>query len=245
MITSKHLIHLAIVHQGQTLKIKNALNHFQEPITLLFQEAITILDEHYPASLKECFQPPFVLFYQGDLSLLNHSSVSIVGSRLPSEYAINILNKGFSFMNKDKVIVSGGAKGIDGLAHLNSLKSGMKTICVCAHGLNRVYPKEHHHLFESIKAHGLMLSEYPLNTPPLPHHFIARNRIVCALGEKLLVMSGSLKSGTMWSVNFALEMNKEIVTIPHPIDDSRGELCNHLIENGASMLTNVSEFATL
>jgi len=245
MITSQHLIHLAIVHQGQSSKIKKALNHFKEPKTLLFQPAITILDEQYPKRLKECFQPPYVLFYQGDLSLLNCSSLSIVGSRTPSEYAMNILNKGFQFIDKHKVIVSGGAKGMDGLAHHNALKSEMKTICVCAHGLNRVYPKEHHHLFERIKVYGLMLSEYPLHTPSLPHHFIARNRIVCALGEKLLVMSGSLKSGTMWSVNYALEMNKEIVTIPHPIDDSSGELCNHLIENGASMLTNVSEFATL
>lgn len=245
MITSQLLIHLAIVHQGQVHNIKKALNHFKEPKTLYFQQAITLLDEEYPQCLRNLSHPPYVLFYEGDLSLLNHLSISIVGSRSPSEYAHDVLNKGFHFIDKQKVIISGGAKGIDGLAHHNALMNGMKTICVCAHGLNRVYPKEHHQLFDCIKKHGLMLSEYPLNTSSLPHHFIARNRIVCALGQKLLVMSGTLKSGTMWSVNFALEMNKEIVTIPHPINDLRGELCNHLIENGASMLTNVAEFATL
>lgn len=245
MITSLHLIHLAIVHQGQVHDIKKALDHFKEPKTLYFQQAITILDEAYPNSLRTLTQPPYVLFYEGDLSLMSRSSISIVGSRLPNEYAIDVLNQGFHYINKQTVIISGGAKGIDGLAHHNALLSDMKTICVCAHGLNRVYPKEHHLLFERIKKQGLLLSEYPLNTNSLPHHFIARNRIVCALGQKLLVMSGTLKSGTMWSVNYALEMNKEIVTIPHPINDSKGELCNHLIENGASMLTNVSEFATL
>lgn len=245
MLTSKHLIHLAICHQGNYFAIKKALDFPIETKYLRYQNAITILDNHYPNCLKHLTQPPWVLFYEGNVNYLQSPSVGIVGSRKPSEYAKSVLNQGFIHINKNLTIISGGAEGIDGLAHIEALKHTMTTILVCAHGLDRIYPLKHKDLFKTIKENHLMISEYPLNTLPLPHHFIERNRIVAALSNKLLVMSAALKSGTMHSVNFALELNKEIVTIPHPITDSRGEGCNHLIENGASMLTNVSEFATL
>ena len=245
MITSNYLIHLAICHQGNYFAIKKALNYPCEVKHYHYQKAVTILDHQYPNCLKHLTQPPWVLFYEGNLDYLNTPSLGIVGSRNPSEYAKTVLNQGFSHMNKSLTIISGGADGIDGYAHIGAIQQNMATIWVCAHGLNKVYPHKHKELFNTIKEKYLVISEYPLNTLPLPHHFIERNRIVAALSDKLLVMSASLKSGTMHSVKYALELNKEIVTIPHPITDSIGEGCNHLIENGASMLTNVSEFATL
>jgi DNA processing protein len=245
MITSAHLIHLAIIHQGNYYAIKKAL---QSPCVVkrfYYQKAITILDEAYPYCLKHLTQPPWVLFYEGRLDYLQSQTLSIVGSRNPSLYALKTLEDGFIHLRKDLTIVSGGAKGIDGLAHRCAINHHMATVWVCAHGINLVYPKQHKDLFHTMKQSQLIISEYPNNTPPRPHHFIERNRIVVALSPKLLVMSAALKSGTMHSVKFALELNKEVVVIPHPIDDVEGEGCNHLIENGASMLTNVCEFATL
>jgi DNA processing protein len=245
MLTSSLLIHLAICHQGNYFAIKKALDNPPNIKYYHTQKAITILDPQYPNCLKHLTQPPWVLFYEGNLHCLKGPSLGIVGSRYPSVYAKTVLHQGFSFLNKNLVIVSGGADGIDGCAHFGALQHNMATIWVCAHGLDRVYPHKHEELFKTIKENYLVISEYPLNTLPLPHHFIERNRIVAALSDKLLVMSASLKSGTMHSVKYALELNKEIVTIPHPINENCGEGCNHLIENGASMLTNVSEFATL
>jgi DNA processing protein len=245
MITSPYLIHLAILHHGQYHEIKKALSKPIIPPPYLNQKAITILDENYPTCLKHLTQPPFVVFYEGNLEWLNSPSLSIVGSRHPSDYASVILKEGFKYLSPKLTIVSGGALGIDGLAHECALQHQMKSIWVCGHGLGRLYPKQHQSLFDILKKNHLVISEYPFDTQALPHHFIHRNRIVVALSESLLVMSGTLKSGTMHSVKFALELNKNIITIPHPIDNPQGELCNHLIENGASMLTNVDEFAKL
>jgi DNA processing protein len=245
MLSSKLLIHLAICHQGNYYAIKKALDNPCEIKHYYYQKAITILDHHYPNCLKHLTQPPWVLFYEGNLDYLNSPSLGIVGSRKPTEYARSVLSQGFTHLTKSLTIISGGAEGIDGFAHVEALQHNMATIWVCAHGLDKVYPYKHRNLFKTIKDNHLVVSEYPLGTLPLPHHFIERNRIIAALSDKLLVMSASLKSGTMHSVKYALDLNKEIVTIPHPITDELGEGCNHLIENGASMLTNVSEFATL
>lgn len=245
MITSALLIHLAIIHQGQYHEIKKALTQPLISPPYQFQKAITILDDLYPACLKHLTQPPFVLFYEGNLEWLQPPSLSIVGSRHPSDYATRVLIEGFKYMNPNLTIVSGGALGIDGLAHQCALNHHMKSIWVCGHGLGRIYPKQHQSLYEQLKRNHLVISEYPYHVQALPQHFIHRNRIVVALSESLLVMSGTIKSGTMHSVKFAIELNKNIITIPHPILDLQGELCNHLIENGSSMLTNVTEFAKL
>jgi DNA processing protein len=245
MITSQHLIHLAIIHNGNYHAIKKALENFEISPPFLYQRAITVLDEKYPNCLKHLTQPPFVLFYEGNLDLLSRPSISIVGSRHPSDYAVNVLKEGFKYLNPELTIVSGGALGIDCLAHQYALNHQMKSIWVCGHGLGRLYPKQHYTLYAHLKKEHLVISEYPSQSEALPQHFIHRNRIVVALSETLLVMSGTLKSGTMHSVKFALDLNKNIITIPHPINDSQGELCNHLIENGSGLLTNVTEFAKL
>ena len=214
MLTSKYLIHLAICHQGNYFAIKKALDLPFETKHYHYQKAITILDQQYPNCLKHLTQPPWVLFYEGNLDYLNTPSLGIVGSRKPSEYAKSVLNQGFNHINKSLTVISGGAEGIDGFAHLGALQHHMATIWVCAHGLDKVYPYKHKDLFKMIKENYLIISEYPLSTLPLPQHFIERNRIIAALSNKLLVMSASLKSGTMHSVKYALELNKEIVTIP-------------------------------
>jgi DNA processing protein len=245
MITSQYLIHLAIIHHGQYHKIKKALEEPPMQPPYLTQKAITILDDCYPTRLKHLTQPPFVLFYEGNLDWLLYPSISIVGSRHPSDYAIQILKEGFHYLNPKLAIVSGGAQGIDGLAHECALSHQMKRIWVCGHGLGRIYPKIHQRLYDTLKQDHLVISEYPFETQAFPQHFIHRNRIVVALSDTCLVMSGLLQSGTMHSVKFALELNKNIVSIPHPINDVQGEICNHLIENGSGLLTNVIEFAKL
>lgn len=245
MITSLQLIHLAIEYEGNYFKIKQAIADYVFPEQLKYQPAFTIIDPIYPQVLLDLHQPPFVLFYKGNLTLLSKKCISIVWSRQPSAYAINTLITGFKYIDKSKLIVSGGATGIDGIAHEQALRHEIATLWVCAHGFNKVYPKKHQKLFDTLCAHHLVLSEYPRHVFALPHHFVARNRIVAALAETVLIMSGKSGSGTMHTVQYAIELNRNVVTIPHPIDDVYGELCNQIIESGASMLTNVCEFATL
>lgn len=245
MITSQQLIHLAIEYEGDYYKIQQALSHYCFPNQLKYQQAITILDATYPQRLRDLHQPPFVLFYEGNLALLQRDCISIVGSRQPSAYAVSTLTTGFVHISKHKLIVSGGAAGIDGLAHELALHHAMSTLWVCAHGFNCVYPKKHQHLFNTLRKYHLVISEYPCNVFALPRHFVARNRLVAALGHTVLIMSGKSISGTMHTIRYAIELDRHLVTIPHPIDDVNGELCNQIIESGASMLTNVREFATL
>ncbi|MFI3284380.1 MAG: DNA-processing protein DprA [Erysipelotrichaceae bacterium] len=231
----EQLIYYAIQYEGDYKKVLTAyLNHQKVDSFLFIPDAITILDKDYPEQLKDLQAPPLVLFYKGNKALLNKPCISVVGSRKPNQYATRIMATLVNQIKKKYVIVSGLASGIDALAHLYALDKG--TIGVLGCGINYIYPKTNQCLFEEMSKNHLILSEYPFDTNPQKHYFPWRNRIISGLSNQLIVVQATLKSGTMHTVNWSIEMNRDIHVVPHPIDDQLGSGCNLLIQQGANIL---------
>jgi DNA processing protein len=244
-MTKDQLVAYSLKYDGESTEIRKALayNEPYEPI-LDLSKAITILDDAYPDSLRNLNEPPYVLYYKGDLGLLNREAVSIVGSRVPIAYAIHQTKRIVSILSKKYVIVSGLAKGIDGMAHLEALKE-KSTIAVLGCGIDRIYPTENQFLYQSIEEKGLILSEYPKSCLPLKHHFPHRNRIVAALGKAVVVLQADLKSGSMITVNEALNLGKDIYTIPYDLETQEGQGCNLLIQSGANMILDEDDVLSI
>lgn len=196
---------------------------------------ICIGDDAYPKELYYLNKPPFVLFYQGDINLLNTKKISVVGSRVPNAYGLKSTSFLVNKFKEEFTIVSGLAKGIDACAHKNALD--FKTIAVLGCGIDYIYPLENKGLYDRMKQSQLIISEYPEKTKPKKYYFPFRNRIIAALGKDLYVMSAKKRSGTMTTVNEALNLNKHVICLPYQIDDPSGEGCNQLILEGANILT--------
>lgn len=227
----KRLIDYSYFFNGEYYKMLDAIKkHIDVPLAPDLK-CITIFDNEYPKRLLILKYPPLVLYYEGDLTLLNKESIGIVGSRIPCDYAKEMTSL-LARKQKDKVIVSGLAKGIDTCAHLNATK----TIGILGSGINYYYPYENKELIDNMKKYQLVISEYPDKTIPYAHHFPFRNRIIAALSDELYVMQTSEKSGTLSTVNEALELSKTIKVLPFPVDKLDGKYNNYLIKEGAEII---------
>lgn len=204
---------------------------------------ISFADENYLKKLKDISDSPLGFFYIGDLSVLNIVSVGIVGTRNPTSYGTRITKRITElFVEKNIVIVSGLANGIDSCAHETSLKSG-KTIAVLGTGLDEIYPQENYSLFERIVSKGgLVISEYPPNTPGMPWNFPQRNRIISALSDAIVVVEGNAQSGALITARFAIKQDKPLFAIPGPIDSPESNGPNLLIKSKvADVLTSIDD----
>lgn len=199
---------------------------------------ITIFDSEYPTAFKCLQYPPLVLFYKGNLALLKSNCISVVGSRKPLDYCLDMTNFYCNKLATKYTIVSGLAKGIDSCAHWSAINNYGHTIGILGCGLNVIYPKENINLFNIMMNNHLIISEYPANVLPLKWHFPIRNRLIVGLSSKLLVMSCSQKSGTMHSANLAADLNKEVFCLPLRINDFGSDGILNLINDGASCLTD-------
>ncbi len=180
------------------------------------------------------------VFYRGDVSLLDHAKVSIVGSRKSYPYSRSIINTlATELARRDVCVVSGGAMGIDAIAHEGAYP---KTIAVLANGLDIIYPKVNKNLLEKMAENSLLLSEYEDGVKARTYSFVHRNRLVVALGEVLVLAQADLDSGSMRSAEFALEMGKKIYVLPHRLGESEGSM-KLLHEGKAELITNIQEFA--
>lgn len=190
-------------YAGSEEKIKEALEKLK-------CNYITIIDDEYPKCLKLNYKPPFILFYYGDITLLNNceNNVAVIGSRQCSSYGIEMTEKIVSSIARDVTIVSGLARGIDSIAHKSAINSGGKTIAVLGSGIDYCYPKENRALYEEIKNNHLLLSEFPFMCEPNKENFPFRNRIIAALSKVVVVTEASYKSGTSTTVSWALELGK-------------------------------------
>lgn len=228
-------------YKGSWSRIAQALTDHEEPFLCDIREKyITILDEDYPKELKALRFPPWVLFYEGDLALLKQPKIAIVGSRNLSSYGTELTIRASTELKKRFVLVSGLAKGADGIVHECALEQG-HSIGVIGSGLGTCYPKENRNLYAAMKKHDLILSEYPFHTGVRREHFPWRNRILAALGQALIVTEAKYRSGTMLSVNEALSLSKEIYTFPHPFESESGSGCNRLIADGANILYTMEQ----
>ena len=183
--------------------------------------------------------PPIVLFYRGNLSLINQRAVAIVGSRDHSKYAKDCIHDLIpSLVKDDIVVISGLARGVDTLAHEETLKVNGNTIAVIGSGLDVVYPTENGKLYDDIAKKGLILSEYPLQSRPLKFHFPYRNRIIAGLSHGVCVIEAKEKSGSLITANLALSENREVFAVPGSIFSIHSKGTNSLIEAGACLVSS-------
>lgn len=203
---------------------------------------ITIVDPEYPAALKEISCPPLLLFYAGDMSLLKKPCLGIVGARDASSYGTSVL-RGFipEIVKHRLVIVSGLARGIDGLSHQITLKHGGMTVGVIGCGLDYFYPAENRYLQQAVAKQGLVLSEYGYGEPPIALHFPERNRIIAGLVQTLLVVEAKRRSGSLITANMALYENRNVCAVPGRIDTIRSLGCNELIAAGAKPILRAQD----
>lgn len=203
---------------------------------------LKITDDDYPEKLKNIDTPPFAIFYKGDINRVNYQCISIIGTRNPTPYGEEVcknISKELSFNRVN--IVSGGARGIDILSHKICLENKGVPICVLGSGLLNYYPKENSIFFDQIAKNGCLISEYDLYANPDRYNFPARNRIISALGDGLIVVEAKEKSGTMITVKYALDYGKDIAAVPGPIFWEKSTGCNKLIKDGAYIISEIKD----
>ena len=238
-LLDKKLIKTA-VFDGDLLDVKNKLlsfdeNEFRNKIEDEFYKfnisALTYVSQEYPEKLKVIQDPPLVLYVKGDKSLINKKSISIVGTRTPSEYGKLVCEKFTKELSQAGLVtISGLAFGIDTIVAQSSLEVGGKTIAVLAGGLDSIYPSTNTNLAQKISENGLLVSEYRIGVKPVSYHFVNRNRIVSALGLGTLIVEAGKKSGTMTTAKFAIEQSRELFVIPGNIYSKTSEGTNNLID---------------
>lgn len=236
IISEKAYKELLLLKQGGLDKIQEAL--LKRNISVSF-----LGDEQYPVLLSSISDPPDVLFYKGRLSAEELPSISIVGSRRETKYGRKQAEKiAYELAESGVCIVSGLAYGIDSAAHTGCVNAKGKTIAVLGSGINNIYPKDNEELANQIiELGGALLSELPPNADPLAFHFPARNRIVSGLAHALLLIEAREKSGTMITVNHALQQGREVFVLPGPVDVESSIIPNRLLREGARACTKAQD----
>ena len=208
---------------------------------------IDICNPLYPNELREIEEPPYGLFYKGNISVLNNRKVSIVGSRVCTNYGIEVTK----LLTKELIsynisIISGGAKGIDSVAHRTSVELKGSTVVVLGCGIDVVYPAQNRALFDKVLDNGVIISEFLPGTAPFNYNFPRRNRIISGLSELVIVIEASDKSGSLITASYAANQGREVMAIPGSIFSKGSNGCNKLIRDGAIIFTGLEDlYATL
>ncbi|MCB6405738.1 MULTISPECIES: DNA-processing protein DprA [Streptococcus] len=203
--------------------------------------SFSILDEIYPWDLSEIYNPPALLFYQGNIDLLELPKVAVVGSRDSSRLGNQSVQKIIKELNNELIIVSGLARGIDTAAHMAALQNGGRTIAVIGTGLDVFYPKANKKLQSYIGKNHLVLSEYGPGEQPLKFHFPERNRIIAGLCRGVIVAEAKMRSGSLITCERAMEEGRDVFAIPGSILDGKSDGCHHLIQEGAKCIMSGSD----
>lgn len=218
------------------------ITHYEQLILHNNITVISIFDAAYPEDLKQIASAPLLLFCKGDVSLLTSPQIAIVGSRnatptgleIAAEFAYQLTLAGIT-------ITSGMARGIDGAAHKGALAGSGKTIAVLGTGVDIYYPKQHKLLTNQVLEQGLLLSEFLPGTAANAHNFPRRNRIISGLSLGVLIVEAEIKSGSLITVRYALEQNKEVFAVPGSIKNPLAQASHFLIKQGAKLVENVSD----
>ena len=203
---------------------------------------LTLYNEKYPSRLRKIYDPPPVIFYKGCLNF-QLPAVAVIGSRNSTVYGRKIASRTAQKLAAKGVnIISGLASGIDSTAHQGALaaESGITT-AVLGNGFDYLYPSQNRLLSQKIIDQGLMLTEFNHNTAPRAKNFPRRNRIISGLADLILVVEAGAKSGTLITVDYALEQGKDIMAVPGNIDRPNSVGCNSLIKKGAAIFTQISD----
>lgn len=207
---------------------------------------LCISDRHYPSRLRECVDAPLVLFFKGNADLNALRIISLVGTRNATEYGRQLCNdfiKGIQILSPDTLIVSGLAYGIDIAAHRAALDSGLPTVGVLAHGLDRIYPTVHRKTAVEMIEQGGLLTEYLSGTNPDRQNFVRRNRIVAGMCDATIVVESAAKGGALITAGLAGDYHRDCFAFPGRISDSFSQGCNALIrDNKAALITSAEDF---
>ena len=219
--------------------VKNAFQRLQEQ-DIRF---VTKEEKHYPEKLKEIPDAPYGIYVKGKLPREDKRSVAIIGARDCSEYGRYLAREfGMALAKQGIQVISGLARGIDGISQKGAVDGDGDTFAVLGSGVDICYPESNRELYDKIKTTGGILSEYQPGTIPIPRNFPPRNRIISGLSDAVLVIEAREKSGTMITVDMALEQGREVYVIPGRITDSLSAGCNRLICQGAEIVLQIDEF---
>jgi DNA processing protein len=224
------------------IRNKENLDTLMERIKRQGIQVITWEDEIYPRRLREIDQPPPVLYLRGSIDPEDDWAVAIVGTRRVTPYGRQITADLAAFLARNGItVVSGLARGVDGIAHEAALGAGGRTIAVLGSGVDRLYPPEHRKLAERIIDHGAVCSDYPPGTAPESSNFPPRNRIISGLSQAVVVIEAGESSGALITARFAADQGRDVLAVPGPINAAQSIGTNHLIQQGARPLLRVDE----
>ena len=196
----------------------------------------------YPWRLKEIPDPPPVLYVKGALQPEDERAVAVVGTRGPTAYGREAASVLAADLARNGItIVSGLARGIDGIAHRAALDTGGRTIAVVANGLDIVYPSEHAGLSRRAEEQGAVVGEYPLGVRPNPRNFPRRNRLISGMSLGTLVIEAPETSGATWTVQHALEQDREVFCVPGSIFSPASKFTNRMIQQGAKLVSSYQD----
>lgn len=196
-------------------------------------------DQNYPYRLTQCVDAPLMLYAKGNMNVNSKHVVSVVGTRMPSERGKDWCRRfvqDLSAQVPDLTIVSGLAYGIDVIAHKTAMESGIPTIIVPAHGLDRVYPAVHRNVAVRALEKGGILTEYTTETEPERFNFVARNRIVAGIADAVVVVESKSKGGSLITAQMAQDYNRDVFCVPGRVDDECSSGCNKLIKQQRAQL---------
>ena len=204
---------------------------------------LTIRDDDYPKLLLEIPNPPVVLYLRGILARADATAVAVVGSRKMSAYGRQVTEELVADLVRAGVtVVSGLALGTDAVAHRTAVEQGGRTIAILACGADAIYPSSNRQIAERILGgHGAIISEFPLGTPPLKHHFVYRNRIISGLALGTVVVEAAADSGALITARHALEQNRQVFAVPGSIYSPVSAGPNNLIKMGAKPVTAATD----
>ncbi len=205
-------------------------------------QVLTWEDYGYPAYLREIDQPPPVLYVRGAFAVEDEWSVAVVGTRRVTPYGRQVAGDLGAFLARHGLtVVSGLARGVDGIAHEAALKASGRTVAVLGSGVDRIYPPEHQILAERIMARGAVISDYPPGTEPEGVNFPPRNRIISGLSRAVVVVEASEQSGALITATFAAEQGREVFAVPGSIYAPQSKGTNRLVRDGAHPLISFEE----
>ncbi len=238
--------------EGVSERIVNAIHSFQgfdgvdqelDRIEKYHGKLLTLNDAEYPRRLFEIDDPPPFLYAKGNWEEENSSNpIAVVGARRTTAYGRKIAEQlCFQLAENGITIVSGFARGVDGVAHRAALKAGGQTIAVLGCGIDVIYPPEHKKLYHDIMEQGVIFSEFPMGTPPIAHNFPKRNRMISGLSLGCLVVEAGLKSGSLITARCAMEQGREVFAVPGSVYSELSAGPHQLIASGAKLVKNVED----
>jgi DNA processing protein len=231
-----------LVENLVNLRESLALDKIWENILASGINVLTWDDQGYPDRLREVNQSPPVLYVRGEIKPEDNWAVAIVGTRRITAYGRQVTERtAIELAHAGVTVVSGLARGIDGVAHKSALDAGGRTLAVLGCGVDRIYPPEHRTLFERIIQNGAVISDYPPGTPPEASNFPPRNRIISGIAMATVVVEAGKRSGALITADFAAEQGRDVFAVPGNVLSPQSRGTNRLIQEGARILLNPRE----